>query len=61
MLSTRLLTHSSLTQPHISAWAVATCRCSPEMLTEGRCTAKADIFSLGIVMWEIVTQVWHPA
>ena len=41
--------------------AVTSCRCSPEMLTEGRCSAKADIYSLGILMWEIATQVWHLA
>ena len=27
---------------------------------QGKCTAKADIYSLGIVLWEIVTQVWPP-
>ncbi|KAK9803730.1 hypothetical protein WJX73_008474 [Symbiochloris irregularis] len=28
---------------------------APEVLTGARCTAKVDIFSLGIVLWELCT------
>ena len=34
------------------------CRAAPEILMGGRITQKADIYSLGVLMWEIATQVF---
>ena len=32
-------------------------RMAPEMMVGERCSNKTDIFSFGVVLWEIVTQV----
>ena len=31
------------------------CRSAPELLLGRNCTTKADIYSFGVVLWEIVT------
>ena len=33
------------------------CRMATEVFVEGRCTLKSDVYSLGIVLWELATQV----
>ena len=30
---------------------------APEVIMQGKCTLKADIYSLGVVFWELATQV----
>lgn len=31
------------------------CRCPPELLLGHKCTLSSDIYSYGVVLWEIVT------